>query len=311
MRTVEAAAGPAAARRRPRVTLDQLHAFVSLAEQGSLTRTARLLHRSPAALSAQVQALERVLGMPLFHRAARGMRLSDAGRTLGHGAAWVLDRVAALEDEAATMRRAQTGEVVIAAGTVIGTHRLPAWLAPLLDAGSGLDVRVVTEGRDAALRRVLDHGADIAVVGDRVDVDGLETGLVERTELITVVSARHPLASPRTVPGDLAAHRFLARSPASATERLSARLLGDLYRAGPYVEMGEGALVRSLLDGLGWACVPRSAVEAALAAGTLVEVRVPGGSIPQEITAARRREPATPAAERVWRHLVAQAAGVV
>ena len=303
MRTVEAGdASPA--RRRPRVTLDQLHAFVALAEHGSLTRTARHLHRSPAALSTQVQGLERVLGLPLFHRAARGMRLSDAGRTLGHGAAWVLDRVTAWEDEASTMRRAQTGEVVIAAGTVIGTHRLPAWLAPLLDSASGLDVRVVTEGRDAALRRVLDHGADIAVVGDRIDVDGLETGVVERTELIVVVSSRHALASRRTVPADLGRHRFLARSPASATERLSARLLGDLYRSGPYVEMGEGALVLALHDGLGWACVPRSAVDGALAAGTLVEIGVPGGGIAQEITAARRREKATPAAERVWLHLL-------
>lgn len=303
MRTVEHTGG-VPARRRPRVTLDQLHAFVALAEQGSLTRTARVLHRSPAALSAQVQGLERVLGMPLFHRAARGMRLSDAGRSLGHGAAWVLDRVAALEDEAATMRRAQTGEVVIAAGAVIGTHRLPAWLAPLLGAGSGLDIRVVTEGRDAALRRVLDHGADIAVVGDEIDVDGLETGVVEETELIAVVSSRHALAAKRTGPADLVAHRFLARSPASATERLSARLLGDLYRAGPYVELGEGALVRALTDGLGWGCVPRSAVDAALQAGTLVELALPGGVVAQQITAARRREPATPAAERVWRHLV-------
>jgi DNA-binding transcriptional LysR family regulator len=291
------------------VTLDQLHAFVALAEQGSLTRTARVLHRSPAALSAQVQSLERVLGMPLFHRAARGMRLSDAGRTLGHSAAWVLDRVAALEDEAATMRRAQTGEVVIAAGAVIGTHRLPAWLAPLLVAGSGLDIRVVPDGRDAALRRVLDHGADIAVVGDSVDLDGLETGVVEHTELIAVVSSRHALASRRARPADLVAHRFLARSPSSATERLSARLLGDLYRAGPYVELGEGALVRALSDGLGWACVPRSAVAAALEAGTLVELSLPGGAIAQEITAARRRETPTPASERVWRHLVQQGDG--
>lgn len=303
MRTVEHSGGPPA-RRRPRVTLDQLHAFVALAEHGSLTRTARVLHRSPAALSAQVQGLERVLGMPLFHRAARGMRLSDAGRSLGHGAAWVLDRVAALEDEAATMRRGQTGEVVIAAGAVIGTHRLPAWLAPLLAAGSGLDIRVVPEGRDAALRRVLDHGADIAVVGDRVDLDGLETGVVEHTELIAVVSSRHALAGQRARP-DLVAHRFLARSPASATERLSARLLGDVYRAGPFVELGEGALVRALTDGLGWACVPRSAVDAALKSRTLVELALPGGAVAQEITAARRRETATPAAERVWRHLVA------
>ena len=64
----------------------------------------------------------------------------------------------------------------------------------------------------------------------------------------------------------------------------------------------------ALHDGLGWACVPRSAVDGALAAGTLVEIGVPGGGLPQEITAARRREKATPAAERVWRHLLDRSA---
>jgi DNA-binding transcriptional LysR family regulator len=65
----------------------------------------------------------------------------------------------------------------------------------------------------------------------------------------------------------------------------------------------EGALRRALDDAVGWACMPRSAVAAALDRRSLVELRWQREPLVQEICALRRREPATPAAERVWGHL--------
>jgi DNA-binding transcriptional LysR family regulator len=287
------------------VTIDQLHTFVAVSEQASLTLTAALLHRSPAALSEQLRGLEQSLGIPLFHRSARGLRLTEAGRALAWAAGSALDRIGAFEDEAAAMRRAERGEVVVVAGSVIGTHRLPEWLAPLVALEDGLDLRVLTAGRDEAIRRVREHGADVAVIGDHISADDLDVAVVERTELIVVVARRHPLATRRHATTPLSAHRFLCRSADSATEALSRRLLGDAYRAGPLLELSEGALARALGDGVGWACMPRSAVASALDDGRLVEVATPSPPLQQQITAVRRRQPATPAAERVWRHLTA------
>jgi DNA-binding transcriptional LysR family regulator len=305
VRSAGAAAAPAPPRpRRPRVTVDQLFTFAAVAEQASLTRAAAVLHRSPAALSEQLRGLEQSLGVPLFHRSARGLRLTEAGRALAWSAASALDRIGAFEAEAAAMHRAERGEVVLIAGSVIGTHRLPKWVASLLAREDGLDLRVLTAGRDEAIRRLREHGADVAVIGDQITAGDLETSVVERTELIVVVSRRHPLALRRHAPAALNDHRFLCRSTDSATEALSRRLLGDAYRAGPLLELSEGALTRALHDGVGWACMPRSAVATALDDGRLVEVRTASEPVLQEITAVRRREPATPAAERVWQHLV-------
>ena len=57
-----------------------LHAFVVAARQGSFSKAADELHVTPAAVSQQIRVLEELLGVQLFHRLHRGLRLTDAGQ---------------------------------------------------------------------------------------------------------------------------------------------------------------------------------------------------------------------------------------
>lgn len=57
-----------------------LQAFESAAHHGSITRAARELHRTQSAISRQIQALERHLGVTLFHRERQRIRLTAAGQ---------------------------------------------------------------------------------------------------------------------------------------------------------------------------------------------------------------------------------------
>ncbi len=53
--------------------------FLAVAEHGSFTRAASALHVSQPALSQQIRQLEESLGVPLFDRSGRTIRLTDAG----------------------------------------------------------------------------------------------------------------------------------------------------------------------------------------------------------------------------------------
>ena len=62
--------------------LDLLRTFVAAADLASMTAAARALHRTQGAVSQQVKRLEAALGLPLFARDRRGLRLTRAGEQL-------------------------------------------------------------------------------------------------------------------------------------------------------------------------------------------------------------------------------------
>ena len=68
----------------------QLNTFVKVADEGNLTRAAERLFTSQPAISAQIKALEEELGVELFERSSRGMRLTAKGQLLYDQAAATL-----------------------------------------------------------------------------------------------------------------------------------------------------------------------------------------------------------------------------
>lgn len=88
------------------MSLDQLRAVVTIAEEGTLVRAARRLRISQPPLTRKVRALEDELQVALFDRGAQGMRLTPAGEAFLGPARTIL---AAVDQAAHAARRASTG----------------------------------------------------------------------------------------------------------------------------------------------------------------------------------------------------------
>src|SRR5580658_2657966 len=111
------------------MNLRHLSVFHGIAKAGSVNAAARLLHTSQPAVSRELRTLEERLGVPLFDRLPRGMRLTEAGQVLLTYA----ERIFGLELEAERALREladlEGGELAIGASNTLGTYLLPAFLA--------------------------------------------------------------------------------------------------------------------------------------------------------------------------------------
>ena len=111
---------------------DKLRVFHSAAEAGSFTHAGEVLRMSQSAVSRQVSSLEKDLGVPLFHRHARGLVLTEQGEMLFRAASEVLTKLQTAETLLGDSTTKPAGDLRITASTGLGsvwvTQRLREFL---------------------------------------------------------------------------------------------------------------------------------------------------------------------------------------
>lgn len=201
--------------------LQHLRYVVAVADTGSFTRAAERCHVTQSALSHQVAALERELGVRLFARTSRSVRATEAGEAFL--------RPARLAVRAADQARE---DAVAASGKVVGTLRLgviptvsavdvPALLVAYRAAHPAIRVELREGNSDALVAAIRQGDLDAAFLGLRegVEPEGVASRALSREPLVAVVPRGHELGRAREVQlSDLADSAF-ADFPAGTSGR--------------------------------------------------------------------------------------------
>jgi len=137
---------------------DKLRVFHAVAEAGSFTHAGETLSLSQSAVSRQIQALEEALQVPLFHRHARGLILTEQGETLNRTVREVFAKLAMTEALLTESRERPAGRLKVTTTTGFGS----TWLAPRLR-------RFVTAHPEVSLTLLLDD-ADLDLAMREADV---------------------------------------------------------------------------------------------------------------------------------------------
>lgn len=111
------------------VDWDKLRVFHAAAQAGSFTHAAEALNLSQSAISRQVSALEHELGVPLFHRHARGLVLTEQGEMLYTTAHDVLLKLDAVRNRLTETTDRPSGTLRVTTTVGLGT----VWLASRVD----------------------------------------------------------------------------------------------------------------------------------------------------------------------------------
>jgi DNA-binding transcriptional LysR family regulator len=269
------------------VELRHLETFRAVARELSFSRAAAGLGYVQSSVSAQVAALERELGVPLFDRLGRRIALTEAGAVMLDYAERLLDLAREAGDavaDAGVGRGEISGSLRVSAPETLLTYRLPGLLTVFHEAFPRVRVSLqpTAVGRlVGSTRRALEEGRiDIAFVLDvpSVDVEGLSAELLQEEEVSVVAPPGHALAASDLVaPSDLGGETvLLPEAPQS----------GCAYRGRFERQFAEGGVVpretlefqsieaikRCVSAGMGVTVLPTVAVEAELSAGDLSEL---------------------------------------
>lgn len=284
---------------RPSFSLEQIRSFVAVAESEHISKAAASLFLTQGAVTQQIRHFERAFGLRLLERDGRGVRLTDAGRALAIACRAAMRAIQVLEDTAQSMKTLQAGSLHLGASPTCASYYLPPRLAEFAQQHHGIKLNVTVEPSAEINRQVLAGALDCAFIEGEPDPELLAIVLAH-DELILVAHRDHPLAALRSVgTAELAQHRYLGRGPAWAAERNVREMLGDAYDQSDAMNLGHPEYVRAAaISGLGYAALPRLAVEADLKSGLLK--RLPGPSSQRAIRAIRRRAPGGPALEQFW-----------
>jgi DNA-binding transcriptional LysR family regulator len=266
------------------VTPSRLLTFLTVVECGSARAAAVRLSVTESAVSASLAALHREVGVALFERSGRGLRLTEAGGVFADYAR----RILGLMDESVAAARqgvsAEHGRVRLGAVTTAGEYLVPGLLASFRHRYPAVDVTLEVGVRDRILALLADHQLDIVIAGRPLPGLGLVTRATRENSLI-VVSA--PAAATQ-----LATSTWLLREPGSGTRDATLALLESLQLQPPTLALGShGAVVASAVLGLGITVVSADAVAQHLRNGALQAVPVRGTPLKRPWHALTTRAP--------------------
>ncbi|MFL4993359.1 LysR substrate-binding domain-containing protein [Microvirga tunisiensis] len=231
--------------------IDQLRTFVAIADTGSFTRAAEIVHKTQSAVSMQMKRLEDRVGKTIFERDGRLSKLTDEGERLLDYAR----RIVRLNSEcmASFNDNELTGRVRLGLPDDYADRYLPEILARFSRSNPKAEVTVVCEPSHNLIERVQHSDLDLAII-THVDRRG-PSEIVRIEQLLWVTSARHGVHEESPVP--LALGRPNCDWRHSATEVLES---ADRTFRVAYVSYHSTAVGAAVLAGLAVSVLPESAV---------------------------------------------------
>jgi DNA-binding transcriptional LysR family regulator len=176
-----------------------LHYIDAIARAGSIRKAAETLAITSTALNRRILAMEQELGVPIFERLPRGVRLSTAGEILIHHIRRHLSDLEQVKSQIADLSGVRRGHVSIACSQALLPHFLPEQISIYRIEHPAVTFSVHLRDRAAAEQALADHTADLALVFEPVRMSDFQTLLTVRQPVHAVMAPTHPLAERKTL----------------------------------------------------------------------------------------------------------------
>jgi LysR family transcriptional regulator, low CO2-responsive transcriptional regulator len=269
--------------------LPHLDTFARAAELSSFTAAGKALGLTQAAISQRVQALERRLGRPLFHRQGGRVLLTEAGQQLYDFALRILELHRQAVQEITGTAAPLQGELTLAASSIPGEHLLPELLARLRSRFPHVQVRATVTDTQQVLDQVEQGQAHLGLVGGKGESTHLDYLAFASDELALIVPAGHPWARRKRVTlAQLAPESLILREAGSASrqcfEQALAAVGSSLQQLHLVMELGSNEAIKEAVQrGLGLTVLSTHAVAREIEAGRCHALHIAGLALTRDL----------------------------
>jgi DNA-binding transcriptional LysR family regulator len=277
----------------------RLRYFLAVAEEGSVTRAAARLRVAQPSLSQTLRTLEAELGVELFHRVGRGLRLSSAGEALIGPGRQALRAIDEAREAVAGVLELQVGTLEIAALATLAVDPLASLVGRFRGSYAGVQVRMVEpETADGVRAMVRDGRCELGAAHLTAPAAGLEVYGLGDQELLFVMPPGSERADHRALSAcELARTPFIVSPPATSTRILLEQALATVGVT-PQIAVqtaAREAIIPLVLAGAGAALLPAPIAREAERRGARVRSAHP--AITRPIGLLHRRGQLSPAAQ--------------
>jgi DNA-binding transcriptional LysR family regulator len=268
--------------------INQINAFLAIAELESFSLAAERLHITQPAVSKRIRQLEITIDAPLFDRIGKRSILTPNGRAFKPHAERILQELKSFRTGLSRQQATPSGSLSFATSHHIGLHRLPQTLRqfkiryPRVD----LDLRFM-DSEDACVA-ITNSELELAIVTLPEHSDErllCEPIWIDR--LVVVMASDHPMAGQTEIsPGSLLAHPAILPSIGTFTRKIINNLFaGDEQRLNIILETNYLETIKVMVSAnLGWSILPESMVDSTLVRHNLqgLDIKRPLGIVTRQ-----------------------------
>jgi len=255
-----------------------LRTFKAVAEGGSFTKAAKIIHVTQAAVSVHIRQLEEEVGAPLFLRVNKKLYLTEAGRALLSHAEKIIRAHDEAKADLAAMGGSSRGRLHIGvASTAITVQPLPEILSDIKRSYALLDLSVVGGTSEFIIEQILAGNLDAGLVSLPVEASDVLTETLRSDRLVAAMSPQHKLGYSRVITSEEVSSEPLILGEKGGNTRRLIDLFFEKNKLEPKIVMElqrTEAILKMVELGFGVTILPTGSLQTRVARGTLRAVPV-------------------------------------